>query len=346
MVLRISGRLSRIAKLLVAWVEAKDSPRLPTTIATLTEPNSMPRPVMLAGLLGAAVGVPYVVDHSDQWQRQLQGSGASPESAESLPESPHQSPLAAASRVPDMPIPKSPGDHLYRSPAPLEGLPTYSLAEVLRMDVSKEWVYRRWARKSTGLAEPELFGIRVPLVSGTRMTDVAGSLTYYFNVAGQVEKIRLTGKTADTSELVNLLAGRYGFRPAIPLVAGEQLFRVESGGRVQSELKTWPESVLWSTSPHDSFTIDLEINRPGSGRTVERPLPPLQAIQTPPAPLPPLPGQQPPQPPGKPVFPGEVLVPSTAGSPQAAAQTSTAEAVPADAPVPKKQRKSPLRWPY
>src|SRR5690606_24322789 len=140
--------------------------------------------------------------------KQLPGFGAPAQTVASQPAPNH------TFSIPPRMTPASPGDHIYRSPAPLEGIPTYSLAEVLRMDVSKEWVYSRWARKSTGLAEPELFCIRVPLVSGTRMTDVAGSLTYYFDVQGQVQKIRLVGKTADTSELVNLLTSRYGLQSA------------------------------------------------------------------------------------------------------------------------------------
>ncbi len=291
---------------------------------------------MLAGLLGTAVGVPYAIDQSDQLQSQWQSVVAPAASTSDI-----VAPPAPLMSVPEMPLPSSPGDHLYYSTAPLEGIATYSLAEVLRMDVSKEWVYHRWARKSTGLAEPELFGIRVPLVSGTRMTDVAGSLTYYFNLAGQVEKIRFTGKTADTTELVNLLAQRYGFRPAMPLVAGEQLYRVERDGQVESELRTWPDSVLWTTSPHDSFSVEMEINRPGSGRIVQRPLPKLTAIDSPPPP-PMLPGQQPPPPSGQAVFPNESIVPSQDVSAQQAASTSeTTEAAP-----PQKVPKPQLRWPY
>src|SRR5690606_40794443 len=139
------------------------------------------------------VDVPYVVDQ----QSQLLNRGP-------VPEAPVATSLESAAVTPPPLVPpvlhqpQGPGALIYASPAPLEGMPTYSLAEVLRFDVTKDWVYSRWARKSTGLAEPDLFGVRVPLVSGTRITDVAGSLTYFFNAQGAVEKIRLTGKTADT----------------------------------------------------------------------------------------------------------------------------------------------------
>ncbi|WP_197529214.1 DUF6690 family protein [Aeoliella mucimassa] len=293
---------------------------------------------MLAGLLGAAVGVPYVVDQADTWN-------VAPQAATAPGEPQLSAPVAApAITVSDVAMPNSPGDQFYVSRAPLEGLPTYSLAEVLRIDVNKEWVYHRWARKSTGLSDVDLFGIRVPLVSGTRMTDVAGSLTYYFNRTGQADKIRLVGKTADTTELVNLLVQRYGFRPAPPRVAGEQLYQVRENNQVLSELRTWPESVLWATSPHDSFSLELEINRPGSGRYVKYPLPQLAAVEKP-ATSPPPPGllgeeaKGPPQP----VLPAESVVPSTENG--TASSNAAKSSAPKDASAPKKQPVPQLRWP-
>lgn len=306
------------------------------TCPIVAKVNIMPRPVMLAGLLGAAVGVPYVVDQSADWRQSMMHPA--PQAQQQAGPGASQVPTF---KMPEPMRPKSPGDHIYSSPAPLEGIATYSLADVLRLDVNKEWIYSRWARKSTGLAEPELFGIRVPLVSGTRMTDVAGSLTYYFDKQGMVQKLRLVGKTADTSELVNLLTTRYGFRPAAPLVAGEQLFRVDRDGMVESELKTQPESVLWATSPHSSFSVDLELNRPGSGRFVERPLPRLQAVDLPPEQPQDLFGEQ--KQAAQPVFPGESLVPSTNQVP--AQQASASSQAAPEAKVPAKVPKPVLRWP-
>ena len=57
---------------------------------------------------------------------------------------------------------------------------------MFRFDVSREWIYQNWDRKSTGLGDPELFGIRVTLITGTQRTDLAGSLTYLFDAQGKV----------------------------------------------------------------------------------------------------------------------------------------------------------------
>ena len=95
--------------------------------------------------------------------------------------------------------------------APRDRMPLPSLAEVLRFDVTVEWVLQRWPRVTTGLPQLQLQGYRVPLVSGTQISDVAGSLTYYFNARQQVQRITLRGTTGDPSALVNLLASRYHF---------------------------------------------------------------------------------------------------------------------------------------
>jgi hypothetical protein len=56
---------------------------------------------------------------------------------------------------------------------------------------------------------------------------------------------------------------------------------------VQSELRTWPESVLDSSSPHRSIAVELELARPGSQRFLPPRGPTLAVPQvaSPPAPV-------------------------------------------------------------
>lgn len=267
------------------------------------------RPLVMTGLLGAAVAAPIAMTEGPKHFGSL-GATASPEAT------------APATALPSSTI-EAPGDLLYQSPAPLESVGFVSLHEMLRMDVSKEWVYSRWARKSTGLADPGLFGVRVPVVTGTQMTDLAGSMSYYFNSAGQVDRLRFHGRTADTTALIQLLQTYYGLQPR-QATAGEQLYQSLEGGKVQGELRTRPEAVLWSTTPHRSFVVDIELNRPGSGRYVE---PKLLTPELPPAPEPPKPPVQ------------------TAETPAQSALEPAAEA--ADAPAELLKAKRPgFRWPY
>jgi hypothetical protein len=161
--------------------------------------------------------------------------------------------------------------------APLEGTPTYSLAEVLRLDVTKEWVYQRWARKSTALSELDLYGVRVPLVTGTRVHDLAGSLTYFFTPDGRLQRISFRGRTGDTTQLVALVTQRYGFQWQTPTAAGEQLLQVLNGDQILCELRTRPAPVLWSNSPNNSFSVNLELQNPATARPLKPILAPVPA---------------------------------------------------------------------
>jgi hypothetical protein len=135
--------------------------------------------------------------------------------------------------------------------------------------VTKEWVYRSWDRKSSGPTDLGLFAVRVPLVSGTQSASLAGALTYYFNTRDQVEYISFRGTTGDPSRLVRFLTQNYQFQP-VSSQPGEQVYQVADSGGVHSELRTRPVSVVASTAPYASYTVELELAPPGS----ERYLPP------------------------------------------------------------------------
>jgi hypothetical protein len=217
------------------------------------------RPVIIASVIGASVGVPYALSHLPKDGQSI----AWPFAASSA-----QSNSLAGKTPEELRLPiNSPGSQLFVSPAPLEGSPTLAIEHVLRFDVTKDWVYRNWARKSTGMSFAGLFGVRVPLVTGTSVADVAGSLTYYFDANGQVQHISFTGRTGDTSRLISYLVQQYKFhRSTAP--AGEQLFQVTGNKGVVSELRTRPESVLWATSPHGSFALELELGHPNATRVL------------------------------------------------------------------------------
>jgi hypothetical protein len=142
-----------------------------------------------------------------------------------------------------------------------------SVDQVLRFDVTKEWVYRNWDRKSTGPTDVGLFSVRVPLVMAPRIYALAGSLTYYFNIQGQVEHISFRGRTGDSTQLVQFLTTTYQFQH-IPSPTGEQVYQMQYEGQVQSELRTHPEAVLWANSPNQSIAVELELARPGSSRVL------------------------------------------------------------------------------
>lgn len=227
-------------------------------------------------LIGAAVAIPYVKSNgtqgfSDFWK--------------SLGASSDQGSLQEQSGLPEHrrtdPPPRGPGAELYPVETPLEGIKSISLEEVFRFDVTKEWVYQHWARKSTALAELGLFGVRVPLVTGTQLTDIAGSLTYFFDPSGRVQKITFKGNTGDTTQLVTLAVRRFGLQPQVGSVAGEQLFQTTSTSGVLSELHTRPSAVLWSSSPHDSFSVNFQLQPPGATTPLPVQQAPVPVVKTP-----------------------------------------------------------------
>ena len=148
---------------------------------------------MLAGIKRSWLAGPVATATADQQQ-----PGAAPLSLKPA--------LTADSASPSLPT-----RPLLPAGASAEAMPSPSLAEVLRFDVTVDWVMQRWPRVSTGLPYLQLQGYRVPLVTGSRMTDLAGSLTYYFNARQQVQRIAFRGTTGDPSVLVALLTGRYRF---------------------------------------------------------------------------------------------------------------------------------------
>lgn len=151
-------------------------------------------------------------------------------------------------------------------PAPeleLEGAPTRHLGEVLRFDVSPGWVMARWPRVSAGLARLQLQGYRVPLVTGTKATDLAGSLTYYFNARQKVDRITFHGTTGDARELVRLLTTRYRFARRLTNSPGLFVYEtVQPDGAPGGVLRITSAQVVKASEPYQRFRVELVIDRP------------------------------------------------------------------------------------
>jgi hypothetical protein len=222
------------------------------------------RPLIIATLVGASVGVPYLASQSSSGQKNTANTQSMPAAAPPTTGFPTRLPIVS------QPLPATSQTPLALTPAslpPITGPQFTSVGQVLRFDISKEWVYQNWDRKLTGPTDVGLFSVRVPLVMGPQLTALAGSLTYYFNPQGQVEHISFLGHTGDTTPLVQLLTTTYHLE-RIPSATGEQVYEVRYKGQVQSELRTHPESILRSSSPNQSIAVALELARPGSVRVL------------------------------------------------------------------------------
>jgi hypothetical protein len=259
---------------------------------------------MLATLLGASIGVPYVVSQTNHgstapgaapaaqksawptWGSAASSTATSPppllSPSGTNPYTPTTYPAATYPATTSMPLnyptTATPAPLNLGNPQGADSVRFHSIREVFRFDVTKEWIYQNWDRKSTGLSDPQLFGIRVALVTGTQRSDLAGSLTYLFDSNGQVQHISFRGRTADTTPLVQFLAQTYQLQ-RMEAPAGEQLYQVRSGKDVFSELRTRPESVLLETTPQGSIGVVLELGRPGSKRALTPAAPPMEIPQ-------------------------------------------------------------------
>ncbi len=197
-----------------------------------------------AMMLFGSIALPYLFSSSFGSSKTANPDG-SPEAALAA-HPPGQSPAGA--KIPGGPTP--PG-------------PTFDdLGQVFRWDLSSAWVLAHWPRVSAGLAEVELQGYRVPLVTGTASDDLAGSLTYYFNRNQRVQRMTFFGTTGDARRLVTLMATRFGFTRELTDDPSLFLYRVRDGKKVASELRIEPAHVIRADTPHRRFDVALWIERP------------------------------------------------------------------------------------
>jgi hypothetical protein len=146
-------------------------------------------------------------------------------------------------------------------PQGITGPPLQDLGEVIRFDIPPSWVTSRWPRVTTTLSETGLEGLRVPLVTGTQVDDLAGSLTYYFDPQHRVQRLTFEGFTGDDRRLVALVVQYYGLQAEPTLHAGMYVARWNA--RPTSVLRITRSPVMTAASPHSQLQVLLELNRPG-----------------------------------------------------------------------------------
>ena len=169
-------------------------------------------------LLPVVALTPFAIYSAPRWWPQVTAaisSGGASEDAGSLVD-------YAPSTFADRASPMAPGG----VPGSLEGTPVGDLREVLRFDITPDWIVTRWPRVSAGLAHLELQGYRVPLVTGTTEEDLAGALTYYFNPQQQLQRITFYGTTGNTRRLVDLVVREYGFARRLTNDPGVFVFEI------------------------------------------------------------------------------------------------------------------------
>ncbi|MCY2997780.1 MAG: hypothetical protein NT168_06675 [Planctomycetota bacterium] len=229
------------------------------------------KPLGATLLLGSALGTPYILFETEPGEQIRRAVAFDATSLEITP--PENTQLGNAPPVNAPPVSlmlESLQNPVLPPSVRLSGLdplapasdfqPPIDLREVLRFDIDPDFVYRRFARVSTVLSDLSLDGLRVPLVSGTQAYDVAGSLTYYFDINKTLRRIQMQGVTGDARGLIELMVQHYRLH-AEPSLGG-QLLSTRWNNRVTSFMHVAPAPVVTSASPNARFAFYLEINPP------------------------------------------------------------------------------------
>jgi hypothetical protein len=202
-------------------------------------------------ILVAAGALPYV---SSEWRKASRPLGAdATELAETAP------PTAATAAGPAGASPSI----LLATPTSVPKIgepPLVAIEEAIRFDVTTPWLFSRWPRVTTGLPDGQLQGYRVPLVTGTREDDLAGSLTYYFDVHQVCKRITFQGTVGDPRRITSHVISRFGLPQQKGDDPGLQIFQSRWNGKPVSELRIKAAPVVKSNAPHARYDVQLTLN--------------------------------------------------------------------------------------
>ena len=142
------------------------------------------------------------------------------------------------------------------------------LRDVMRFDITPDWVLQRFSRVTTVLADTRLEGMRVPIVTGTRPDDIAGTLSYYFDGNQKLQRVTLHGFTGDPNRLVSVMQKHYEMTREPSLEAG--VFTKRWNGEPVHFLRMTHAPIVYSDAVHQKYTVFLELNQPNLAYGISR----------------------------------------------------------------------------
>jgi hypothetical protein len=131
--------------------------------------------------------------------------------------------------------------------------------DIFRFDLSPQAITQRWSRVSTMLSDTQLAGYRVPLVTGNAESDLAGSLTYYFDGRPRMRRITFLGTTGNPSRVIGYMAKYYGFRQVAGSTPRSMVYRTRS--RFTGELTVTPAEVIDKNLASTNYRVVLWLGR-------------------------------------------------------------------------------------
>ncbi|MFN3188941.1 MAG: DUF6690 family protein [Aureliella sp.] len=139
--------------------------------------------------------------------------------------------------------------------------PIQALREVVRFDINPNWVPARFPRVTRITSNMQLDGMRVPLVTGTQPSDLAGTLTYFFDRYQRVQRITVHAVTGDPSRFLAELQHAYQLQQQPSLGGG--LYLKKWNGRPTSLVYTAQAPVLTEDNLYSRFQFFAELNQAG-----------------------------------------------------------------------------------
>ncbi|MFK7767043.1 MAG: DUF6690 family protein [Mariniblastus sp.] len=146
------------------------------------------------------------------------------------------------------------------SAEPMQFIPVMNFEEIFRFDISPGWIKSRWNRVSTSPGDRGLHGLRVALVTGTNSWDLHGSLTYYFGLNQQLQRITFRGWAGDSTRFVNLLTQKYNFKAQPTHSAG--FYLAQSKRKPTGGLLMQNPAVIYTDNPVQQVALVMEMNQP------------------------------------------------------------------------------------
>ncbi len=140
----------------------------------------------------------------------------------------------------------------------VSGPQVQNFAEIFRFDLTPNHVMGRWEQVSASLRHLDLQGYRVPLVTGIDNTDLAGSLTYYFDPRQRLRRITFVGTTGNPLRLTHFMTQQYGFRRVINQDPRRESY--SGNGKIRGYYSITPMEVIDRHESHTNFSIDLRID--------------------------------------------------------------------------------------
>lgn len=209
------------------------------------------RSTSLAGLMAAAIGVPYLLN-SDLVDLKAVHQSAT-KAASAVAPGATAAPADQATKHELTPEAQAAWEQAQQAP----GRTLIDLAEILRFDVDPAWVVHRFPRVSTGLSDTGTHGYRVPLVTGTATDDAAGALTYFFNEQRVVERITFYGSTGDPRRFVDTVSRLHGLKPVESKDPGVFAYESTSWGQTNSQMHVRPAKVARAEWSRAKFQLEL-----------------------------------------------------------------------------------------